>query len=169
MTPLHVAIVGILALAACRPAIDRPEEAAMSLLYEVRHITASIHRSPADVYAFASNGENLPRWASGLGASIHPEQGEWVAEGPLGRVRVRMAPPNPFGVLDQDVTLPSGETVHNPLRVVPNSSGSTVIFTLLRLPGMSAQKFEEDAAWVQKDLATLKTLMESSSGPSAAR
>ena len=36
-----------------------------------------------------------------------------------------------LGVPDHDV-LESGVTVHNPIRVVPNGSGSTVIFTLMR-------------------------------------
>jgi hypothetical protein len=32
--------------------------------------------------------------------------------------------------LDHDVTLPSGETLSNPMRVVPNGTGSEVVFTL---------------------------------------
>ena len=34
------------------------------------------------------------------------------------------------GVLDHDVTLPSGETVHNPMRVIPDGDGCEVVFTL---------------------------------------
>lgn len=129
-------------------------------LLEVRNISVSIHRSPQAVYAFASNGANLPRWASGLGASVREVDGDWIAEGPLGRVTVRFAAPNDFGVLDHDVVLSSGATIHNPMRVVPNGSGSTVIFTLLRSPGVSEAKLAQDAAWVEKDLTTLKGLLE---------
>jgi hypothetical protein len=75
---------------------------------------------------------------------------------------VRFAAPNDLGVLDHDVVLPSGATVHNPMRVVPNGPGSTVIFTLLRLPGVSEAKFTHDAKWVEKDLTTLKELLEAS-------
>lgn len=129
-------------------------------LLDVKNISVSILRSPPDVYAFASNGENLPRWASGLGNSVRRIHGEWVADGPLGRIRVRFAPSNDLGVLDHDVVLPSGAAVHNPMRVVPNGSGSTVIFTLRRLPGVTEAKFEDDAKWVEKDLTTLKVLLE---------
>jgi hypothetical protein len=38
--------------------------------------------------------------------------------------------------------------------------GSTVIFTLLPQPGVSARRFNQDASTVQKDLDTLKALME---------
>lgn len=132
----------------------------MNDIFEVRSISVSIRRSPADVYGFAGNGENLPRWASGLGQTVRKVDGEWQADGPVGRVRIRFADRNDFGVLDHDVHLESGATVHNPMRVVPNGAGSTVTFTLLRLPDVSKQKFDEDAARVEKDLLALKGLLE---------
>jgi len=129
-------------------------------LLEVRNVAVSIARPAEDVYRFASDGAHLPRWASGLGESVRREEGAWIADGPLGRIVVRFAPTNGFGVLDHDVTLPTGETVHNPMRVVPNGGGCTVTFTLLRQPGVSAEKFAEDARWVERDLRRLKQLLE---------
>ena len=96
----------------------------MEKIFEVRNVSVSIHRSPGDVYAFVSNGENIPRWATGLGNKIRRVDSEWLAEGPLGKVRVRFAPPNDLGVADHDVVLETGATVHNPIRVVPNGTGS---------------------------------------------
>jgi hypothetical protein len=132
----------------------------MDGLFEVRNITVSIHRSPSDVYAFVSNGENIPRWATGLGDEIQRVDGEWLARGPVGSVRVRFTRPNDLGVADHDVVLESGATVHNPIRVLPNGAGSSVIFTLMRLPGVSEQQFNEDARTVEKDLTILKGLLE---------
>jgi hypothetical protein len=48
----------------------------------------------------------------------------------MGRVKVKFADKNKFGILDHDVTLPSGEQVYNPVRVFPNNGGSELIFTL---------------------------------------
>jgi hypothetical protein len=132
----------------------------MSQLLEVRHVSVSILRSPEAVYAFVANAENLPRWASGLGDRVQREGAEWLAEGPLGRVRIRFAPENDLGVLDHEVTLPSGDAVKNPLRVVANGGGSELTFTLFCLPGTSAERFAEDAAWVERDLKKLKALLE---------
>jgi uncharacterized protein YndB with AHSA1/START domain len=132
----------------------------MEGLLEVRNITVSIRRSPGDVYAFITNGENVPRWAAGLGTKIRRVDGEWLAEGPIGSVRVRFAAPNDLGVADHDVVLATGATVHNPIRVVPNGTGSTVIFTLLRQPAVSPQQFNQDAKTVQNDLETLRALLE---------
>lgn len=132
----------------------------MHQLFEVQNISVSVHR-PADLsYEFAFDGNNLPRWASGLGHSVRFESGAWIADGPLGRVAVRFAARNQLGVLDHDVTLPSGQVVHNPMRVVPNGNGCTVTFTLMRLPGVSEQKFHEDAQWVERDLVRLKQVLE---------
>jgi hypothetical protein len=133
---------------------------AMEGLFEVRNIAVSIRRSPREVYAFISNGENIPQWAKGLGTSIQRMDGEWVAQGPIGNVRVRFAPPNDLGVADHDVVFETGVTVHNPVRVIPNGTGSTVIFTLMRLPDVSDQQFKQDAAAVERDLSSLKVLLE---------
>jgi ketosteroid isomerase-like protein len=127
-------------------------------MIDVRHISVSINRAPDEVYRFASDAENLPQWATGLGGSIRKVDGEWIADGPVGRVKVRFAERNAFGVLDHDVVLESGAAVHTLLRVVPNGTGSEVIVTLFRQPGVSEQRFAEDAAWVEKDLGILKSL-----------
>jgi hypothetical protein len=39
-------------------------------------------------------------------------------------------------------------------------AGCTVIFTLLRLPGVTEQQFDEDARAVERDLRTLEALLE---------
>jgi hypothetical protein len=128
---------------------------------EIRHIGIHIARPPADVYAFASDPRNLPRWAAGLArAEVKKDGDAWLVEAPFGKVRVTFAPPNLFGVMDHDVALPSGETVHNPMRVMPQGTGSAFVFTLMRRPGMSERQFAEDGAAVEKDLETLKRLLE---------
>jgi hypothetical protein len=130
------------------------------MTFMAKHISVSINRSAAQVYEFASNLENLPKWAAGLGGSIKKVNEDWIAEAPMGRVKVKFAEKNKFGVLDHDVTLPSGVKVYNPMRVFPNNEGSELVFTLYRQPDISDQKFAEDAKWVEKDLAKLKTLLE---------
>jgi hypothetical protein len=130
------------------------------MTFEAQHVGIAINRAADDVYAFASNPENLPIWAAGLSASIEYVNGNWIATSPMGRVVVTFAPQNPFGVLDHQVTLPSGATVDNPVRVVPNDDGSELVFTVYRRPGVTDQQFAEDAQAVARDLRALKTLLE---------
>jgi len=79
----------------------------------------------------------------------------------MGDVRLEMAEPNAFGVLDHDVTLPDGTTVHNAFRVTPSGTGSLLCFIVLRLPGTSSEAFEADVAHVGRDLKALRALIES--------
>ena len=78
----------------------------------------------------------------------------------MGRVTFTFAPRNDFGVLDHHVTLPSGETVYNPLRVISDGDGCEVIFTLRRRQEMTEDEFVRDADAVTQDLAALKSLAE---------
>ncbi len=126
----------------------------------VRHVSISIERSPADVYAFAADPANLPQWARGLSAGIERAGDDWIADSPMGKVKVRFVERNAFGVLDHEVVLPSGESVYNPLRVIPNGGGSEVVFTLFRRPGVSDDAFAADADAVAADLVALKKLLE---------
>jgi hypothetical protein len=132
----------------------------MARTFDVRHVSVSIERPAPAVYAFMSNGENLIRWATGLGATFERDGDGWLVQGPDGVVRARLAEVNPFGVVDHTVTLPTGATVHIPIRVIPNGEGATVSVTVLRLDGVSDEKFDADAAWVERDLATLKSVLE---------
>jgi hypothetical protein len=161
------AVLVLLALISCGPSPKpSPGESGSTMknegLLEVRHVSVSIARPPDAVYQFAAAPENMPQWAIGLGKSFRPQtDGSWIAEGgPVGTAKVRFVERNRFGVLDHDVTVATGETVHNPIRVIPNGRGSEVVFTLFRRPGVSADEFDRDARAVEKDLNTLKRLLE---------
>ena len=138
----------------------KDRKARMKTSRELRHISVTINRPPREVYNFACKARNLPKWATGLGGSIKKVNGQWVADSPMGRIKILFAKKNTFGVLDHDVTLGSGITFHNPLRVIPNREASEIIFTLYRQPGMTNKKFLQDTKWVRKDLKILKGLLE---------
>jgi uncharacterized membrane protein len=130
------------------------------MTFRSRHVSVSIDRPADEVYAFVANPANLPQWAAGLSGSIQNINGDWIAESPMGTVKVEFTPKNDFGILDHQVALPSGETVYNPMRVFPNDDGSEVVFTVYQRPGASEEMFAEDANAVTRDLEALKTLLE---------
>lgn len=126
-----------------------------------KNISIAINRPSHEVYKFASNPENLPQWAAGLAdATLKKTGSEWVTNSPMGQVKIKFVDQNPYGVIDHDVTLPNGEVVHNPLRVVPNSAGSEVIFTLFQRSQMTEEEFRKDSDLVKKDLEKLKFILE---------
>ena len=128
--------------------------------FGAKYVSVTINRPAAEVYEFASNPQNLPKWASGLGTSMKKSGDELIAESPMGPIRIKFAERNGYGVLDHDVTLPSGEVFYNPMRVFPNNRGCELVFTVYKRPGMTGKMFAEDAKTVKKDLEKLKKLLE---------
>jgi hypothetical protein len=126
---------------------------------ESKHISEHIDRTAADVYAYASDPANLPCWAPGLGSAVEKADGQWFVETSGGRAALAFAEPNDFGVLDHSVTLPSGEVVYVPMRVIADGNASEVVFTLRRQPGMTDDEFDRDAGLVAADLARLRKVL----------
>ncbi|MGH8494404.1 MAG: hypothetical protein ACRERR_15055 [Moraxellaceae bacterium] len=134
---------------------------------ESQVVTVHIAKPLATVAAFLAEPLNMNLWASGLGHSLREENGEWLADGPEGPVRIRFSPANAFGIADHWVEVAAGVEVYVPLRAIAHADAhveeTDVQLTLLRLPGMSDTKFAEDADWIRRDLATLKALLEKES------
>jgi hypothetical protein len=128
---------------------------------DTKHLSESIDRPADEVYKYASDPVRLPEWAPGLGSAVEKVGDQWFVDTPMGRVLFAFAPPNDFGILDHDVTLPSGDVIYNPMRVTKDGSGSEVIFSLRRSPGMTDAEFERDAKAVLDDLTRLKNIVES--------
>ncbi len=130
---------------------------------ESRHLSEWIDRPAEVVYEYAADPAHLPEWAPGLGTSVELVDGQWFVQTSDGRVGFAFVPGNAYGVLDHHVTLPTGQVIYSPMRVIPDGNGggsSEVIFSLRRMPGMTDEEFARDAAAVAADLARLKRIAE---------
>jgi Polyketide cyclase / dehydrase and lipid transport len=123
-------------------------------------LSVSVECSPGHVYEFVSNPENLPKWARAFCRSVRRSEGDWIVETSDGPMRITFVEQNEFGVLDHSVSPAPGLEILNPMRVVPNGSGSEVIFTLFQSPDMSEEEYSEDLRLVEHDLRTLKDVLE---------
>ena len=132
----------------------------MIKLKEVRYLSISIDLEPEAVYAFTSNPENLPQWASGLGQGVKRAGEHWEVKTQEGTVGLRFTPKNEYGVLDHTVVLSDGAEIYVPMRVMPNGNGSEVMLVLFRQPGMDDAEFARDAGLMQNDLLALKAILE---------
>jgi hypothetical protein len=125
-----------------------------------RHVSRVISVSPELVYMFASNPDNLPKWAAGLAKTEVVREGDsLLVDSPMGKVTVRFVPQNEYGVIDHDVILPSGTTVTNPVRVLTHPEGSEIVFTIRQIE-LTDDEFDRDIGMVEEDLERLKQLME---------
>jgi hypothetical protein len=132
----------------------------MTKAVEARHVSITIARSSPEAYAALAAPESFLKWASGLAASMKKVGGEWVVQNPEGPAKVRFSELNTYGVLDHWVTLGSGETIHIPVRILPNGDGCELMLTVFRRPGKSDAEFAADAEWVMRDLKAAKKLLE---------
>jgi len=131
-------------------------------------ITLPVALAPKLVYEFSANPQNLPQWSPSFCQSVSQENGEWIVESTsLGAAAVTFVQTNTFGVLDHIVRLSSALEVYNAMRVIPNGSGSEVMFTLFQTSGMTDEQFSDDAAQVESDLRMLKQVLETMHAPEA--
>lgn len=124
-------------------------------------LSVTINRPADEVYAYMANIQHLADWAAGLCESVIRNTGAntWLIHTPTGEASVRFVEQNKFRIVDHYVKQGQDPEVYIPIRVLENEQGSEVIFTLFRLPGMK-ERFEKDRQAVQKDLDTLKKLIE---------
>jgi hypothetical protein len=130
-----------------------------AMTYPVKNISISINKPAAEVYSFASNPENFPKWIDFI-KSMSSQGDIWIGKTDLGDIQIKFGPRNDFGIIDHHVTFTNGETVYNPMRVIANNKGCEFSFTLFWMPGKTEKEFNEDAKAVTNDLQTLKKILE---------
>jgi carbon monoxide dehydrogenase subunit G len=121
---------------------------------EVVH--TSILAPPQDVIAFLSDMNNWKTWAPWVRSVKRSSARDWTLETDAGQMKVRFVESNSLGVLDHEVTLASGVTVLNSMRVLANGSGSELVMVLFQSAGTSTEDFERDIQAVRDDLARIK-------------
>jgi hypothetical protein len=124
----------------------------------------SILAAPKSVVAFLTDMENWKTWAPWVRSVTRQSEGSWSLDTTDGAMTVQFVEPNSFGILDHRVTLASGMTMHNAMRVVPNGSGSELEMVVMQSPEMSTEQFDQDLQAVTDDFARLKTAAEAYSG-----
>lgn len=138
----------------------------MAAVANARTLTVSIERTPEEVYEYVADLQHFPEWTTSFSLSARPsEDGWWIIGTQEGSMNMKMVARNDLGVLDHYVYAGDGPVIMNAMRVVPNGSGSEVMFTLIQQPDMSDEKFVQDAGMVEHDLNRLKLVMESRSNP----
>jgi hypothetical protein len=125
---------------------------------EVVHI--SIVAPPQQVIAFLGDMNNWKTWAPWVRSVSRSSARDWTLDTDVGPMKVRFVEPNSLGVLDHEVTLASGVTVLNSMRVLANGSGSELVMVVFQSPDASTEQFERDVQAVRDDLARIKKVAE---------
>lgn len=116
---------------------------------KTKTLSVSIAASPSAVYEFASNPKTCPNGRGGFAKSMTLTNDGWVVETSESSVAMCFVNRNALGVLDHVVTLPQDLEILNPMRAIPNGSGSEVLFTLFQTENLSDKRFAEDVKFVR--------------------
>ena len=131
-------------------------------VYRSAVVHTSILAPPREVIAFLSDMTNWKAWAPWIRSVSRASPRDWTLETDAGPMKAHFVEPNALGVLDHHVTLASGLTVFNAMRVLANGSGSELVMVLFQQPAASTAEFERDIQAVRDDLARLKSAAEAS-------
>lgn len=126
-------------------------------------ISIPINRPFREVYEFLAEPRNFPSWASNLGANfVHLGGPLWATDTRKGRMILRFAERNDYGILDHAV-YPEGTVapLTTPMRVIANGEGSEILFTLMQRPGMTEEEFASELEWTRSDFGALRSMLES--------
>ena len=123
-------------------------------------IHVSILAPPQRVVGFLADVNNWKTWAPWVRAVVDHSGRDWTLETDGERMHLRFVEPNTLGVLDHTVTLASGVSIYNAMRVVPNGSGSELVMLVVQTPPASSEQFEQDVQAVRDDFARIKKVVE---------
>jgi hypothetical protein len=125
---------------------------------EVVHV--SILAPPQQVVGFLADVNNWKTWAPWVRAVARTSARDWTVDADGGAMHMRFVEANELGVLDHTVTLASGISVFNAMRVTANGSGSELAMIVLQTPPATSEEFERDVQAVRDDFARIKKVLE---------
>ena len=131
-------------------------------VYRAEVVHVSILASPRQVFDFLADVNNWKTWAPWVRGVAKSSARDWTVETDGGALRLHFVEANSLGILDHTVTLASGDTIYNAMRVSPNASGSELSMIVLQTPPATSTQFEQDVQAVRDDFGRIKRVVEAS-------
>ncbi|MGH7033929.1 MAG: hypothetical protein ACREFL_09395 [Stellaceae bacterium] len=111
--------------------------------------------------AFLADPGNWPRWAV-VNVKSTSRSGDppwWDMVTPHGTVKLRLRADRHHGILDHDF-VDAQASLSVPARLVRNGEGAEFMITFFQPPGFSDDFFDRQIALVDRELTTLKAILE---------
>lgn len=120
----------------------------------------TINAAPGKLFEFLTNPENMSRWASSLCQGVRKEGDQWLLDSKMGQLKLNIVSNKDLGVIDYHITPPLPIKITAYCRIIPNGQGSEFLFTQFQIPFLPATIFEKQKFSLQKELVTLKEIVE---------
>jgi hypothetical protein len=122
-----------------------------------RTVTTVLPVPKRKVFAYLSDIENLPRWATEFARELKLEDGRHKVVNGLGEFFFRIDSDEATGVIDMLAGPREDELALFPTRVVELPGGqSAFTFTMFQAPEMSDELFESQHASLQREFANIE-------------
>jgi Polyketide cyclase / dehydrase and lipid transport len=122
--------------------------------------SVSIDATPAKVFQFLADPQNLPRWAVGFAQAIRPDGSGWVVTTSGGPIALQIDADGRHGVVDYHLSPAPGVEWLAASRVVARGKGSEYMFTQFQASAMPDATFEQSIRTLAHELVVLKALLE---------
>ncbi len=124
-------------------------------------VTAYFNAPRDRVFAYLSEVENLPRWATGFCQELKKVGGDHKIVTPMGELFFRIDADPKTGVIDM-ASGPDKETMPPwPVRVAAlPDGGSLLLFTALQMPGVSDENFAAQCRELKAEFENIRQAVE---------
>jgi hypothetical protein len=124
-------------------------------------VTAVLDAPKEDVFAFLSEIDNLPTWATEFARELRFEDGKAKVVNGLGEFYFSIDADVESGVIDMYAGPSEDELMLFPTRVVPLSDGRSVYsFTMFQAPGMPDDLFESQHESLRREFENIRRAVE---------
>jgi hypothetical protein len=124
---------------------------------ESRTVTTVLDAPPARVFAYLSDIENLPRWATEFARELKVDGGRHKVVNRLGEFFFEIRADETTGVIDMLAGLAPNELALFPSRVVDVGGGrSAFTFTMFRWPGQPEELFESQYQSLRREFVNIE-------------
>jgi hypothetical protein len=121
--------------------------------------TVELNASKAEAFAFRSDIENLPKWATLFCRELKRDvQNRCKVVTPQGEILFRIAGDRETGVLDMYGGPTEDQLAYWPARIVERPGhGSLFMFTAMQYPGMSDETFAAQCDGLEQEFAHIRS------------
>ena len=127
---------------------------------KARSVTTILPAPKEQAFAYLSEIENLPRWATEFARELKVVGGRHKVVNGLGEFFLEIEADPETGVIDMLAGPTDDELALFPSRVVPLPDGrSAFTFTMFQNPGMSDELFSAQHASLQRELENVRHLL----------
>lgn len=120
----------------------------------------TIERSPQEVFDFVSNLANWPLFSDFAANFERVTDTKYIAHSSQGDITVKAKFDKKKLLLDNVCTLPNGEVVMIPYRVVPHPRGAELMMTNFKAEESTKEEYDEQLNWMKIELNKAKQVLE---------